>query len=43
MSPVEFESNLKTVSEKDREKLEIFTIKKDIEMPDPNQLKLFNN
>lgn len=43
ISPVTFEENLKNIPFEKREKLEIYTVKKNTEIPDPNQLNLFNN
>lgn len=42
-SPVAFENNLKTQPQNERYKLEIYTNKKEIDQPDPDQLSLFNN
>jgi putative transposase len=42
ISPVQYEEQLKTIAQENRKKLEIFTIKKNTEELNPNQLKLFN-
>lgn len=42
MSPVQYEEHLKSTIAENRKKMEIFTIKKDTEESNPNQLKLFN-
>jgi len=40
MSPIAYEEHIKTISKENRSTMEIFTIQKDPEHPDPNQLKL---
>jgi len=42
MSPVRYEEYLKSIATEKLKKMEIFTIKKDTEESNPNQLKLFN-
>ena len=42
MSPVQYEERVKTIAQEKRKKMEIFTIKKNTEELNPNQLKLFN-
>lgn len=42
ISPVQYEEYLKTIETKKRKTMAIFTIKKDTEESNPNQLKLFN-
>lgn len=42
-TPVEFEESLSEIPKEKRKKLEIFTIKKSTDQPDPNQLKIVFN
>jgi len=42
ISPVQYEEQLKTIALENRKKMEIFTIPKNTEESNPNQLKLFN-
>jgi transposase InsO family protein len=40
MSPVQYERQLESISIKNRKPMEIFTLKKDLDQPNPNQLKM---
>lgn len=40
LTPMQYEEYLKSISKENRLKMEIYTVQKDHEHPDPNQLKM---
>jgi hypothetical protein len=43
LTPVQFEINIKSIPLKDRKKMEIYTVMKEMEPRDPNQLNILFN